>query len=100
MSYFPLKVNVKFIIASVTNINEILKTFGIKNVFNISKFKIRKRVIEQIPPLDWRGNMNKELLYVLDGDQSINMEVNELKYLDIYYSVNYICIKHIRNNLQ
>ena len=43
-----------------TNINEIL-TFGIKNIFNISKFKIRKKVIEQIPPLDWRGNMNKEL---------------------------------------
>ena len=37
-------------------------------MFNISKAGIKNKVIEKIPALDWRGNMIKELLYVLDGD--------------------------------
>ena len=68
---------------AITNINQILATFDINyiDIFNLSKAAIRKAVIGKIPPVDWRGNMIKELLYVLDGDLDTNMEVNEIDFI-------------------
>ena len=56
------------------NVNIILKEFGItySDMFSISKIAIRKKILEKIPPLDWRGDLIKKLLYVFDGELNID----------------------------
>ena len=73
---------------SITNVNIILKSFGIKycELFNIKKNEIRKKILQKLPPVDWRCNMIKELLCVLDGEMDNDMDYDSTK--DIF---NYVC---------
>ena len=48
-------------------------------MFNMSINDIRKNVIKKTTPHDWRGNIINELLFELDGELNINLDVNETK---------------------
>ena len=73
---------------TLTNSNIIPKSFDIKycDISKINKTIIRKKILDKVPPIDWRGNLLKELVNVLDGELEINMDYNDIKEIQ-----NYVC---------
>ena len=45
----------------------------------IALFENKIKSIIKIPPMDWRGNVIKELLYTIGENQNIKINDNEIK---------------------
>ena len=56
------------------------------DIFTIDKTIVRRKILEKVPPNDWRGNSIKEMFDILDGVLNIDFDYNEIVEI-----IEYVC---------